>query len=371
MPLDDLTVFLDEHEDEVVEEFRKQVVSEHGHFRGVVHLLGKAMYRLVVGYFRSQISHEDIKQLAYKVAHEGNQAEISIGEFVYSVCLGRKLVLDLFQKGSFPPFTLVSAMIKTNECFDMFLVHAVSQYTTLKDNDLEEKKLFIERSHKDRLTILGQMASSFVHEFRNPLTSIIGFSRLLKEDFPSLPYVDIIENELYQLNYRVSQFLLVSKKGVIHQKKEIFSIYKLFEEILSFLYPNIVDVNAHINSYIDPAFMLNGYRDEMKQVLINIISNALDALHKKAGHKEVVIEAFQNGKTATITIANNGAPISSDFLPVIFEPFFTTKELGTGIGLYVCKEIIERHGGTIMCESSEEQTIFSMKFQGTGLPAKL
>lgn len=364
MPLDDLTVFLKEHEDEVVEEFRKRtVVSKHAHFRGAGHLNGRAMYRLIVDYFRSRISHEDIKELAYKVAEEGNQAEISIGDFVYNVCVGRQLVLDLIQKSPLPPADLASVMIKTNECFDVFLVHAVSQYTTLKDNDLEEKKLFIERSHKDRLTILGQMASSFVHEFRNPLTSIIGFSRLLKEDYPSLPYVDIIENELYQLNYRVSQFLLVSKKGVVHQKREVFSIHKLFEEILAFLYPNIVDVNANVACKIDPAFMLDGFKDEMKQVFINIISNALDALHKKAGDKEVVIEAFQNEKTATITIANNGAPIPVDCLPVIFEPFFTTKELGTGIGLYVCKEIIERHGGIITCESTVEQTVFFMEFK--------
>ncbi|GED68709.1 sensor histidine kinase [Brevibacillus reuszeri] len=363
MPLDELTFFLEKHEAEVVEEFRKQVVvSNHDQFRGMIHLNGQAMYRLVVGYLDERISREDIKHLAYKVAHERNQAEINIGDFVYNVCLGRQLLCDLLQKGPFSPSTLVPAMIKINECFDHFLVHAVSRYTSLRESDLEEKKLFIERSHKDRLTILGQMAASFVHEFRNPLTSIIGFSRLLKEDYPSLPYVDIIENELYQLNYRVSQFLLVSKKGEVYKTKERFQMQGLFEEILAFLYPNIVDVNANMTCNIDPAFILDGYKDEIKQVFINIISNALDALQKKVGDKEVVIEAFQKADVAVIRIANNGAPIPVDLLPVIFEPFFTTKELGTGIGLYVCKEIIEKHGGTITCESTEERTVFSMEF---------
>ena len=363
MPLDDLTFFLEKHEAEVVEEFRKQiVVAEHDQYRGMIHLNGQAMYRLVVGYLGDRISQEDIKHLAYKVAHERNQAEINIGDFVYNVCLGRQLVFDLLQKGPFSPSTLVPALIKINECFDIFLVHAVSQYTSIKDSDLEEKKMFIERSHKDRLTILGQMAASFVHEFRNPLTSIIGFSKLLKEDFPSLPYVDIIENELYQLNYRVSQFLLVSKKGAVYKTKELFSMQILFEEILAFLYPNIVDVNANMKCNIDPQLVLDGYKDEIKQVFINIISNALDALHKKVGDKEIVIEAFQKEGAAIITIANNGLPIPVDLQAVIFEPFFTTKELGTGIGLYVCKEIIEKHGGTITCESSEERTVFTMEF---------
>ncbi|QRG70808.1 GHKL domain-containing protein [Brevibacillus choshinensis] len=363
MQMDELTTFLDEHEAAVVEEFRAQiVVSEHDQFRDFIHLNGQAMYRMVVGYFREQITQEEIRQLARKVANERNQADINIGDFVYNVCLGRRLILDLLQRGSFPPSILVSAIVKVNECFDVFLVEAVSEYTTLKNNDLAEKNLFIERSHKDRLTILGQMASSFVHEFRNPLTSIIGFSKLLKEDHPDLPYVDIIVNELYQLNYRVSQFLLVSKKGVIQRKSEAFNFQQLFEEILAFLYPNIVDVNADIQCRIDPLCELTGYRDEIKQVFINIISNALDALQRKSGSKMIEIEVLQTNGMTRVSISNNGVGIPPDLLEVIFEPFFTTKELGTGIGLYVCKEIIERHAGTISCESSEESTTFTMQF---------
>ncbi|MDF2679707.1 MAG: hypothetical protein K0R47_897 [Brevibacillus sp.] len=361
--MDELTTFLDEHEATIVEAFRAQVVvSEDDQFKDFIHLNGQAMYRMVVGYFREQITHEDIKQLAYKVAHERNLADINIGDFVFNVCLGRRLIVDLLQQGSFSPAILVPAITKVNDCFDVFLVHAVSKYTDLKNNDLAEMNLFIERSHKDRLTILGQLASSFVHEFRNPLTSIIGFSKLLKEDYPDLPYVDIIVNELFQLNYRVSQFLLVSKKGVILRKSEVFNINQLFEEILAFLYPNIVDVNADIQCRIDPSCELTGYRDEIKQVFINIISNALDALQRKASNKIIAIDVLQADGTTHVSISNNGVCIPPDLLNVIFEPFFTTKELGTGIGLFVCKEIIERHAGTITCESTDQNTTFTMQF---------
>ncbi|GED61352.1 sensor histidine kinase [Brevibacillus formosus] len=364
MPMDDLAVYLDEHEATIVKEFKRRIaISDGDQYKGLIHLNGQALYRMVIEYFRSEITLEDIKELAYKVAYERNRAETNIGDFVSNVCMGREMVIDLLQKGPFTPATLMPALLKINECFDVFLVHAVLKYTNLKDNDLEEKKLFIERSHKDRLTILGQMASSFVHEFRNPLTSIMGFSRLLKEDYPNLPYVEIIENELRQLNYRVSQFLLVSKKGAVYKQMEVFSVWELFDEILSFLYPNIVDVNVDIKCSIDPTFQLKGYKDEMKQVFINIISNALDALHKKTGDKEIVIEVSQTPDSSLITVSNNGSPIPPDLLSVIFEPFFTTKELGTGIGLYVCKEIIERHGGTITCESTDQQTKFSMQFK--------
>lgn len=364
MQMDELTAFLEEQEAEIVEEFkRKVIVSENDQFIGNIPLNGQAMYRMVIGFFRSQVTHEDIRQFAYKVAQERNQAEINIGDFVHNVCMGRQLILEILQKGPLPPSLLLPVIVKINECFDIFLVHAVTKYIELKNNDLAAKQLFIERSHKDRLTILGQMASSFVHEFRNPLTSIVGFSKLLKEDYPDLPYVDIIVNELNQLNYRVSQFLLVSRKGDVHKNMETFSIHQLLEEILSFLYPNIVDVNADIRCSIDPTCRLTGFRDEIKQVFINIITNALDALHKKSGEKVIRVDGVQEDNTLLVTISNNGVPIPSDLLPVIFEPFFTTKESGTGIGLYVCKEIIERHGGTIRCQSTERETTFSMQFR--------
>lgn len=339
------------------------IVSEQDRFKEIVHLNGEAMYRMVIGYFRSTITPEDIRQLAHKVVQERNLAKDNIGDFVHTVCLGRKLILELLLQSNIPADVLLQAVPKLNECFDIFLVHAVSRYTDLKNNDLKEKQMFIERSHKDKLTILGQMASSFVHEFRNPLTSIIGFSRLLKEDYPDLPYVDIIQNELNQLNYRVSQFLLVSRKGTVYQKIETFHVQSLIEEILGFLYPTIVDVNADISCEFDPVCTITGNRDELKQVLINIISNALDALQKIQGNKRITIQAMQLDEKTTIQVSNNGVPIPPDLLPVIFEPFFTTKEMGTGIGLYVCKEIIERHNGTITCQSSKEQTTFTLQFQ--------
>lgn len=363
--MDPLTVFLEEQEEQIVQWFKNQVVvSDHDVLKDRIPLNGRAMYRMVIGYFRSEVTEEDIRDLAYRVACERNQANINIGDFVHNVCLGRKLILDHLQNGGVAASVLLPALIKINECFDIFLEYAVSKYTELKNRDLAEKQLFIERSHKDRLTILGQLASSFVHEFRNPLTSIIGFSKLLREDYPDLPYLSIIENELHQLNYSVSQFLLVSKKGsAVLKEDELIHVVQLFEEILAFLYPTIVDVNAEITCVMDPACELTGSRDEIRQVLINILSNALDALQRITGDRHITIEVSQDGVQAVIAISNNGVPIPSDVLPVIFEPFFTTKEMGTGLGLYVCKEIIERHGGTITCQSADERTAFIMCFK--------
>lgn len=356
--------FLETQGDAVAEEFQQNIImSEEDRLKEMIHLNGRMMFQLVVKYLRGQIELEEVRHLACRVAQERIIAESNIGDFVHNVCLGRNIMLKQLQTDHFPQDILLPAVIKMNECFDCFLEHAVSHYTELKNNALEEKQLFIEQSHKDKLTILGQMASTFVHEFRNPLTSVIGFSKFLKQEYPDLKYVDIMMSELDQLNYRVSQFLLVSKKGVMQKKLETFLLGHLFDEILTFLHPNFVDVNVEVVTEIEEGLTLTGHREEMKQVCINLLLNALDVLHKEQGPKRIAIRAQKIGRMKRIAISNNGAPIPPDSIDVIFEPFFTTKELGSGIGLYVCKQIVENHAGMIWCESDKEKTTFTMEFQ--------
>ena len=102
----------------------------------------------------------------------------------------------------------------------------------MKYKIIGDQERLVSETHKDRLTILGRMTSSFVHECRNPLTSVMGFMQLLKAENPNMKYMDIIQRELEQLEYRISQFLLLSKKEVVGKKKKKFSMNKLLVVIL-------------------------------------------------------------------------------------------------------------------------------------------
>jgi signal transduction histidine kinase len=246
-----------------------------------------------------------------------------------------------------------------NYCFDTFLYYAVSYYNEQKNKVIEEKNQFIDSTHKDRLTLLGQMTSSFIHEFRNPLTSIQGFIQLLKSDHPEMKYLEIISSELEQLNFRISQFLLLSKKELIGKEKTLFSLNKMMDEVLNFLYPSILDTNVKISVDIKDNMELHGYADEIRQVLINIIFNAIDVLSQYRSDPKIEITGyFVNDTHIKLEIANNGPIIPDNLLKTIFEPFVTTKTLGTGLGLFVCREIIEKHKGILACTSESEQTTF-------------
>jgi signal transduction histidine kinase len=100
----------------------------------------------------------------------------------------------------------------------------------------------------------------------------------------------------------------------------------------------------------------------LKQVLLNLIINSIDALKSREQPKVLRVLTCTVNNERIIKISNNGPAIASEYLDTIFEPFFTTKELGTGIGLYVCRKIIEANNGYMTCESNEKETTFSIHF---------
>jgi len=323
---------------------------------------GYLMFELITNSIEYKLTDIELKSLAYKVAKERVEADINIGEFVYNVNLGRSLIIKCVIHSGIVIEELQPIIDFINRQFDLFCYFAVSRYTELKDKKLHEKNLYISQTHKDRLAILGQMSSSFVHEFRNPLTSVMGFIKLLKKDHPRLPYLDVINKELEQLKFRIAQFLHTSKLNTVNESKnEEITIKSIIEEVIDFLYPSIVDGNIQIISNIDAHAMVVGDRNELKQVFLNLLMNAVDAVSEEETLRKINIQTKVEYDLITINISNNGPTIDSEAVTLIFEPFYTTKKLGTGIGLFVCKNIVEKHNGNISCLSSDDFTTFQLK----------
>ncbi len=302
-----------------------------------------------------------IKEFSLKIAEQRVNDSINIGTFVYNVNIGRSIIYHHLLEADFTKEEIHESIKSIDAFFDKFLLYSVSYFTEEKNKIIEEKTQFIDSTHKDRLTLLGQMTSSFIHEFRNPLTSVQGFIQLLKAEDPSIKYLDIISSELEQLNFRISQFLLLSKKELIGKEKSSFSLNELIDEVLIFLYPSILDSKVKVIRETFDHVHLFGYVDEIRQVLINIIFNAIDVLTQYREDPTIeIICSLSHNKHVVIEISNNGPMIPDQMLKSIFEPFVTTKTLGTGLGLFVCREIIEKHKGRLICESSKEKTIFRM-----------
>ncbi len=197
----------------------------------------------------------------------------------------------------------------------------------------------------DSLARIGKLSATIAHELKNPLVAIGGFSYRLKKivsDDKGLYYLDIIISEIKRLENIVGEILNYSKTLNVN-KEEI-----LANDLISDAW-KIVSEKAKVNNVklineIDSKLLI--YVDEirLKQVLINLFDNAIDAIGLKGTIK---IEAIFSEKSVIIYIKDSGSGISEDTLPKIFDPFFTTKENGTGLGLSLSKKILMAHGGDL------------------------
>ncbi|OCA86640.1 GHKL domain-containing protein [Pradoshia sp. D12] len=319
----------------------------------------KIMFMQLIDTINGKISESQIKEMAASTAVE-RMDDINIGDVLYNINQGRRIFVNFVLKMDIPSYVLQSTVNNINRQFDTFSYEMVSTCIHLKNQVIDQKTTFINENHKDKLALLGQISSSFVHEFRNPLTAVMGFNKILRKEFPDMKYLDIMEYELNQLNFRISQFLHTSKAEFNEEIIMDISIRDLIEEIKQLSYANIIDTNVKVEIDVPEDLIIKASRNGLKQVALNLFVNSIDALKNQPPQRVIKVKSTIKNNQLVISLSNNGPMIANDIIESIFEPFFTTKELGTGIGLYVCKKIIDSYNGDLLCTSNPEWTEFSI-----------
>ncbi len=204
----------------------------------------------------------------------------------------------------------------------------------------------------EKLSVVGELSASIAHEIRNPLTSLKGFVQLLQtEDQKHKLYYRIMLDELDRINHIVGELLLLAKPQ--HLKFSKASIQKLLNDVISLLSTEAIYYNVQIVSFFpEEDITIECEPNQLKQVLINIIKNAIEAT-EKGGTVSIFLEAEED--EVLITVKDNGCGISKERLEKIGEPFYSSKEKGTGLGLTVSFNIIQTHKGTIRFDSQKNQ----------------
>ncbi|MGM7700857.1 histidine kinase N-terminal domain-containing protein [Pseudalkalibacillus sp. Hm43] len=354
----------DHYHDTILSEWLKVAsISEDDPYRDEVTVNGGHTIRLIVAYI-SNPETDLIVQLTKKIARERVEANVGIGEFISNINLGRSIIYRVFSKINISESYQMKYLLVVNDFFDLYMFHAITEYTNVKDSIIQNKNLFIQEMHSDRLSILGQVAASFAHEFRNPLTSIKGFIQMIeKEAKPETgTYFNIIKQELESLEAKITQFLYLSKMKGLDDESEIFPIDHVVRRMLEFLYPRFLDENINVYHELEKDLYMFGVEEQMKQVLLNILNNAVEELSNMDKDRMVNVKLFEHDGFIHLNISNNGPIIPEHLLEDIFEPFISTKQLGTGLGLSVCKQIVEKHKGSIQVHSTEDETTFLMSF---------
>ncbi|MCM3726916.1 PAS domain S-box protein [Neobacillus cucumis] len=205
----------------------------------------------------------------------------------------------------------------------------------------------------EKLSVVGELSASVAHEIRNPLTSLKGFVQLLQmEDEKHQFYYRIMMDELDRINHIVGELLLLAKPQ--HLKFSRSDIQKLLSDVISLLSSEAIYYNVQIvSTFPEEEVYIECEPNQLKQVFINIIKNAIEA-SIKGGTVEIVIHPPQ-GEHVIITAKDHGCGISKERLDKLGEPFYSSKEKGTGLGLTVSFKIVQAHNGMIHFNSQKNQ----------------
>lgn len=202
----------------------------------------------------------------------------------------------------------------------------------------------------EKLTIAGQLAAGIAHEIRNPLTAIKGFLQLMQsERKESDQYFDIVFSELNRIELILSELLMLAKPQEALFKQ--MNMSHVLTEVITLL-----ETEANLNNvmiqkrFSDGPDFVHCDPNQLKQVFINLIKNAIEAMPSGGA---ITIETICENDTFTIHFVDTGEGIPEDILQKIGQPFVTTKESGNGLGLMMTFKIIENHKGTIQVESEE------------------
>ncbi|RKO66304.1 PAS domain-containing sensor histidine kinase [Desulfofundulus salinus] len=224
-------------------------------------------------------------------------------------------------------------------------------------NDITELRHQRELQHnQEKLVVVGQMAAGMAHELRNPLTSIKGFAQLLSErveDAKNKEYLDVIIQEVDRTNEIISDFLVLARPHSTHG--ENVDLNRLINELLPLVESQCLLTQVELVTDLAPELpSIKAQPDQLKQVLLNLIHNALQAMEEQPVRRLTLISRWlAESDEILLVVRDTGHGMSGEILSRLSTPFFTTKDAGTGLGLTISYRIIENHGGRIEVNSQE------------------
>ncbi|MFK9092161.1 PAS domain S-box protein [Bacillus salipaludis] len=227
----------------------------------------------------------------------------------------------------------------------------VESYVTVSRNITDRVKNDDALRNLDRLSIIGQLAAGVAHEIRNPLTSLKGFSKLLKSTTnkeKQEDYLSIITNELDRIDMIVNEFMSLAKPQAIQFDKE--SLNSILESTVTILHPQALLHNVQmINHYQTNDIDLLCNPHQLKQVFVNFLKNAIESM-QYGGTVYIDVQKLEE-KRVQISFSDEGIGIDTELMGYLGTPFYTTKDKGIGLGLTVSNKILQEHNGTMKIES--------------------
>jgi len=213
------------------------------------------------------------------------------------------------------------------KAMDESVFWAVYHFEQMMNRELIQKEETISFLHNDKLTMLGKIAANMAHELRNPLCAIEGFLKLIgestKEQAQLQSYIQVVMHEFENLHRQITGFLSFSKKPILDEVFKNIHMESLLEEVELLITPRLLGENIRFEKQIHPC-SLAGYEEGLKQVVVNLLNNAIDAVQDRSDKCIQVISTSSDG-WLYLSVENNGEMIPPEIVGILFQPFFYDK----------------------------------------------
>jgi PAS domain S-box-containing protein len=225
--------------------------------------------------------------------------------------------------------------------------------------DIEERKRAEQAlMQSEKLAAVGRLASSIAHEINNPLEAVTNLTYLARQkaEVPEVQgYLESAELELRRVSAIVNQTLRFHRQST---RPQSVSCNELMASVLAIFQGRFLNANIRVESRNRASESVRCFEGEIRQVLSNLVANAIDAMQPNGGRLLVRSREATHWKTGrrgvAFTIADTGSGMDRQTLQHIFEAFFTTKDMsGTGLGLWISKDIVDRHHGELRVRSTQ------------------
>jgi len=253
----------------------------------------------------------------------------------------------------------------------------------VEDRTRQLKETHAKLLHQDKMSSLGKLSAAVVHEINNPIAGILNLVMLMKrmlaeqalgpKDIEQFNFfLNLMETETRRIGRIVSNLLAFSRQSKLVMKR--VNVNQLIERTLLLNASLLVIANVKSDTRLDASLpKVVGTEDQLQQVLMNLVSNAVQAMEPRdGGLLRIETKLSQSRNKVLIKVKDNGIGIPEENMPKLFEPFFSTKKKGKGVGLglSVVYGIIQEHGGSIRVESKVgEGSTFKVKIPIGTLPA--
>jgi two-component system, NtrC family, nitrogen regulation sensor histidine kinase GlnL len=234
----------------------------------------------------------------------------------------------------------------------------------VKDMSLLKELEQFARNH-DHLTNIEFLALGMAHEIRNPLGGIRASAQLLQQELENpeqQKYLDVVISEVDRINRLIERMMNFTRPKELNVSE--INIHKVLDDILLVERESVAQKNIRLEQVYDPSLPLIGAdEDQLKQVFLNLIQNAIEAssskgriqlmTHVSTGYSIKTESSSASGQSIVVEIIDSGTGIDAATMKNLFTPLFTTKSKGSGLGLPISLKIVENHGGKIKITSEE------------------